>query len=64
MMEQKRGQKDAEKSRGRKAGQAADSLSDINPEVVVFIVTVPCSLDTYLVLQAGGEEEEKKEKYC
>lgn len=48
-----------------KAGQAEHSLSDINPVVVFFfffLIGVPRSLDTYLILQTVGEKQKETEK--
>lgn len=44
------------RTEAEKAGQADHSLSDINPGVGVFI-SVPSSLDTYLILQTVGEKQ-------
>lgn len=47
-----------------KAGQAEHSLSDINPVVVFFffLIGIPRSLDTYLILQTVGEKQKETEK--
>lgn len=49
-----------------KAGQAEHSLSDINPVVVffflLFLIGIPRSLDTYLILQTVGEKQKETEK--